>query len=90
MKNASVDLLAYRDVKCWNPAIGDVIFKDGILFRWCAVVNGIKESSINVRRSGNMHLLISGEYKDYIINVNQIKSARFGVYMIIRDGIYYV
>lgn len=85
-----VDLMKYAQMMHWSPNVGDFIYKDGMFFRWCAVVTGIKEDKIVVRKSGNIHLLVSGDYEETILNIRKIKSASYGSYFIISDGTYYV
>lgn len=90
MTNVEMDLIEYGDMKNWVPKIGDMIFKDGVLFRWCALVDGIKGESVNVRKAGNPQLLFTGQYKSTVINSRQIKSARFGAFYIVSNGAYFV
>lgn len=85
-----VDLMKYAQIIYWAPNIGDFIYKDGIFFRWCAVITGIKDDNIMIRKAGNIHLLVSGDYEESIINIRKIKSSSYGSYFIISNGIYYV
>jgi hypothetical protein len=90
MRNVEIDLLQHGSLQSWSPKIGDVVFKDGLFFRWCAIVEGIKGDNISVRIAGNMHLMSMGEYKSEVINFRKIKNARLGNYFVCSDGIYYV
>lgn len=91
MAELQVDLLSHKSLSAWSPSIGDMIFKDGGLFRWCALVNGINSDNVSVMKSGNPTLLIMGESKEEVINVRKIKSVKIGSYFIVdRNGIYYV
>lgn len=85
-----IDLFNYSSLKEWSPKIGDVIFKDGFWNRWCAVVDGMNGENLNVMKAGNMHLLLTDKNETEVISVREIKFARFGKYMIVSDGNYYV
>lgn len=85
-----VDLIEFGDMKNWTPKVGDMIFKDGMFVRWCALIDGIKGELANVRKAGNPQLLLSGNYKSEVINFRQIKTARFGQYFICSRGVYFV
>jgi len=89
-KDFQVDLIEYGSIKMWIPKTGDMVFKDGGLFRWCGLIDGIKDDNISIRKSGNPALLVTGEYKSGIINVRKIKYARIGSYFIVSGGTYYV
>jgi len=90
MRKLQVDLLKYADINVWFPKIGDMLFCDGWFVRWCALVEGIDADSISVKKSGNLRLLVNGEYKEEVINIRKIKSSMVGSYWVSSDGIYYV
>lgn len=90
MNNIEVDLLEYGDIKNWHPKVGDLIFRDGMFIRWCAIINGIKDENLNIKKAGNIQLLLSGDYKTEVINARQIKSARYGTYYVNSKGAYFV
>ena len=90
MRNVEVELLQHSSLQIWNPTIGDVVFKDGLFFRWAAVIQGIKGDNISVRMAGNIHLMAMGEYKEEVINYRKIKNSRLGSYFVCSNGIYYV
>lgn len=86
-----IDLMGYKELTTWKPKIGDMLFKDGILSRWCAVVEGINNNNISVRISGNPRLLVTGDYKSKVLKVPKIVSSMVGAYFVVdKDGIYYV
>jgi len=85
-----VDLLKYGDLRRWNPKVGDTIFKDGLMFRWCCVVTGVKDDKVYVRKSGNVHLLTSGDFKEEVVDIKKIKNSMVGSYFAVSDGTYYV
>lgn len=88
-----VDLLKYAPIQSWKPSIGDVIHKDGLFFRSCFIVIGVNGDKVSVRKSGNIHLLISGDYKDVVFDgsfIRSIKNSSVGSYFIVSNGIYYV
>lgn len=85
-----IDLAEYGRIQLWSPKIGDIIFKDGGLFRWCGLVDGLKDGNMSIRKSGNPQLLFTGEYKNDIININKIRSSRFGSYFVISNGVIYI
>lgn len=85
-----VDLIEHGSLTNWSPQIGDMIFKDGGLFRWCALVDGINGDNIHIMKSGNPTLLITGDYKSEIVNAAKIRHSRLGSYFIVSRGIYYV
>jgi len=89
-RDVQVDLIEHGSMNMWVPKVGDMIFKDGGLFRWCGVIDGIKDDNASVRKSGNPTLLLTGDYKAEIINVQKIKHARMGSYFVVSGGTYYV
>lgn len=88
--NVEIDLVKYGNLVDWIPKLGDMIFKDGLIVRWCAVIDGMMNDDMNIRKAGNPQLLFAGEYKNEVLNSRKIKSARFGTYYICSDGTYYV
>lgn len=90
VRDVQVDLVEHGPMSMWVPKVGDMVFRDGGLFRWCGLVDGIKDDNVNIRKSGNPTLLFTGDYKNEVINIQKIKYARFGSYFIISNGIYYV
>lgn len=85
-----IDLFNYGSLQEWSPKIGDVIFKDGFWSRWCAVIDGINGENLNTMKAGNMQLLLTDEHKIEVINIRAIRYARFGKYMVVSNGNYYV
>jgi hypothetical protein len=90
MKNVQIDLVSYSSISKWTPSIGDVLFKEGFFSRWCGTVSGINGYKINLSRAGNIHLLLTDEVNNFVINLNKIKHARFGIYYVISNGTYYI
>lgn len=90
MREVSVDLLKYADLSLWKPKVGDVIFNDGIFLRWFAVICAIENDVLYIRKSGNMRLLVSGEYEETKINVRKIKNSMIGSYIINSENTYFV
>lgn len=85
-RDVQLNLLSYGSIQSWVPTLGDVIFKDGLFNRWCAIIDGIKGDTINVIKSGNMHLMLTGEHESDVINVRSIKSSKYGKYLVINNG----
>lgn len=89
IKNVDVDLIKYKSILTWTPKIGDMVFRDGGLFRWCALVIGIKDDNVHIRKSGCPALLLTGEYKEETTNTIKIKNSRLGAYFVVSDGVYF-
>jgi hypothetical protein len=86
-----VELLKYADLSEWNPKVGDVIFRDGFIFRWFAVICGINGDILLTRKSGNLRLLMQGDYEEISLNLRKIKNSMLGSFSIIsNNNIYYV
>lgn len=85
-----IDLLRHSPITAWMPSVGDVIHRDGVFSRWCAVVIGINGDKISVWKAGNPALMVSGESKEIVMNARKIKSASLGVYYVVSEGTYYV
>lgn len=90
MNKMEVDLIEHGPLVRWAPQIGDMIFRDGGLFRWCGLVDGINGENVHIRKSGNPTLLMTGDYKNDIVNVSKIRHSRIGTYFVVSRGIYYV
>ena len=91
MAKVSVDLLEYGSLKAWAPKLGDVILKDGLFFRWAGIIDGINGESLSIIKAGNVHLAITGDSKSSaIINIRNIIYSRFGKYMVISNGVFFI
>ena len=90
MRSVEIDFLKYNLIKVWKPAIGDIVYRDSVFFRWWGIINGVNNDQINIRKSGNFRLLVSGDFKEEIININKIKSSWIGSYVVISNGIVYL
>lgn len=85
-----VDLIEYGMIAVWVPKLGDFIFKDGGMFRWCGLIDGIKDDNLSIKKSGNPQLLLTGDYKNGIVNRRKIASARFGSYFVVSKGVIFI
>ncbi|MCK9281702.1 MAG: hypothetical protein M0P71_13835 [Melioribacteraceae bacterium] len=86
-----VELMKYADISIWEPKIGDIIFKDGFFTRWFALINGIDGDFLNVKQSGNLRLLVQGDYEEYKINLRKIKNSMIGSYSVFAaNGVCYL
>lgn len=90
-RSVEMDVAQYTELSRWSPKMGDMIFKDGGMFRWCALIIGINNDNAYVKKSGCPHLLFTGDSKEETISISKIKHTRAGSYWVVsNDGIYYV
>lgn len=85
-----IELMKFADFGIWTPKIGDVIFRDGMIIRWFAVVYGIDGDTLLIKKSGNLRLLVQGDYEEVKISVRKIKNTMVGSFSIISGNVYYV
>jgi hypothetical protein len=89
--NVDLELLKYNDLRKWTPTVGDVVYCDGIFSRWWGIVTSVsQDGDVSVRKSGNLRLMVQGDFKDEIISFNKIVNSMVGSYTVVRDGVYYV
>jgi hypothetical protein len=88
----SEDLVRYSNLSNWVPKVGDIINKDGVFVRWCAVVTAVStgKDKVVIFKSGNINLLVRGEYKEETIITSKIKNAMVGTYYVVSDNVYFI
>jgi len=92
-REVNIELIRYRDLQTWKPAVGDIIIRHGWIIRtkWFGVVNSIGPTGdLNVVRDGMMRLLVITPSammsdKSATISPNTIKSAMPGAYVIMQQ-----
>jgi hypothetical protein len=89
--DVEVELLKYADLSEWKPKIGDMVFHDGFIFRWFAIIYQVNNDMLSVKKSGNLRLLMQGEYEETILNFRKIKNSMVGSFSVIgHNNVYYV
>jgi len=86
-----VELVKYADLTGWSPKVGDMLFRDGFIIRWFAVIYGVDGDTLLVKKSGNLRLLVQGDYEEIKLNVRKIKNTMVGSFSVISNSnVYYV
>jgi len=89
LRKVTVDIFAYKSLANWAPMLGDVVFKDGLFFRWCGAITAVDGDDITIKKAGCPLLLAHGEGEDEITNSRKIRNSS-GSYYVVRNGTYYV
>jgi hypothetical protein len=92
-REVNVELIRYRDLQIWKPAIGDIIIKHGWIIRtkWFGVINSISPvGDLNIIRDGMMRLLVmttptSFDNKSISLSAGIIKSSMPGSYAVLQQ-----
>lgn len=91
MRDIEVELLKFADLSKWEPKVGDVIFSDGFIFRWFAVIYQMNGDNLLIKKSGNLRLLVAGDYEETSTSIRKIKNSMLGSFSIINvENVYYI
>jgi len=93
MAEMNIELMHYRDIRQWRPAIGDIVIKHGWVNRtkWFGVINSISpDGQVDIIKDGSIKLLASTvpaaiRKKRASLAVDDIKGALTGSYVIMQQ-----
>jgi len=91
-RKVDAELIRYRSMREWVPAVGDVIIKHGWIFRtkWFGVINFVRpDGTLDIIKDGMLRLLVttapdSVRKKAITIVPDVIRAAAAGSYAVMQ------